>query len=125
MKGGRHHRTPSELAIVLVSVVGIIIGFILPVFIFFLFILESTTVIWIVNQPERIMLSVTLKPMVSFPIGFIGEFSILRRSLCPLGYLMVTTAALSGTKLFSLGHCSLELLYYLLQHKYWVLHLGV
>ena len=41
-----------------------------------------------------------------------------------LWYITATSAAISSIKLFSLGYCSLDILYFSLQRKYWVLYLG-
>ena len=50
-------------------------------------------------------------------------FSILRRSLHMLWYITATSAAISSIKLFSLGYCSLGIIYFSLQQMYWVLYL--
>ena len=63
--------------------------------------------------------------MVIFSIGFFGYFFTLRKSLCRLGYLTVLSTTLSRKRIFILGGCILKILYFHLQHKYWVLYLGV
>ena len=86
---------------------------------------EALTVISLVDHPAQTMLSMTLTPMVSFSIGFLGYLSILRISLCPLGCLTALSVGLSSTKFLSFFYCSLDIIYFSLQRKYWVLYLGV
>ena len=85
------------------------------------------TVLGVVNQTARIMLSVTLTPMLIIYLGFIGSFSILRRSLHPIGYLAPSAGTLSSTftRLLSIIDCNLKLFYFSLQLKRWFLYLGV
>ena len=125
VKVGKHHRIPSRLASILISVIGFIIVFILPVLIFFLFILEAATLLWLVNYPAWSMFSVTFTAMVSISLLFLIEFSIFRRIICTIGNLSAPAAALSKNNLFCLGSClcSLEFLYLGLQLKHWVFYL--
>ena len=123
MKGDENNRIPSGLVVILVLVVRVIIGVVLLFLVLFPLLLETTTVLRLVNRPAWIMLSVNLTPMVSISIGFLGEFIILGMSLFPLGYCMAPDPTLSSTStiLPSISNCILEILYFSLQQKHCVL----
>ena len=63
---GKHHRIIAGISVLLISVVRVIIGFLLSIFVFFLFLLGAATVFWLVNHPDQIMFSLTFIPMVIF-----------------------------------------------------------
>ena len=86
--------------------------------------IESAAAVMFENHPARIVIPVTLPLMVSFYILLLVEFSILMRSINTLGNIMDTDAILSNEKWFIIGDGSLEILYFIFQHKYCVLYPG-
>ena len=124
-KGGKHHRIAAGISVTLILVVGFIIGFINHFIIFFMFLCKAAIVLRIVNNTVWILIYVNITTMISFSIGLIGEFHILRMIIHPLGYLTAPTDTLYITKILSLGDCRLELFYFSLKRKYQVLYLGV
>ena len=90
-----------------------------------MFLCKAAIVLRIVNNTVWILIYVNITTMISFSIGLIGEFHILRMIIHPLGYLTAPTDALYITKILSLGDCRLEVFYLSLKRKYWVLYLGV
>ena len=125
MKSGKHQIIPSGISAILIYIVGIIIRFLLHIFLLFMFIIEAAEIFWLVNFPAQSILSVTFKKMVSFSIGLLVEFSILKRIIKPIGNIKAPDATLSRTKKSCHYACSLELLYFRLQRKYCVFYLGV
>ena len=127
MNSGKRPIIPSGISVILIYLVGVIIGFLLPILIFFLFLLDHATIFWIVYYPARSMIYANLTAMVSFSIWFLVEFSIIMRSIHPIGDLMSPAVDLYGNSIFCLGECfcSLEFLYLSLKCKYWVFYLGV
>ena len=53
---GQHHKSPSRLDIILIYIIGFIIRFLLPMFFLFVFLLEATTGLFLVNYPSRRMI---------------------------------------------------------------------
>ena len=86
----------------MIYVAGVIISFIVPIFIFFMFILEAETIFWLVNYTKRSILYLTSTAMVSFFISFLVEVSIIRRSLYPIGNLAAPITALFHSNIFFL-----------------------
>ena len=119
-KSINYHIILSGIAVIMISVVGVIIGILLPIFIFFLFHLGDATLLCFVNYLARSMLSVKFTPMVIFPWESLQTFPSLGRVLIQLRISRLLPPPFPGPKYFVLVDSALSSSIFSLQRKYLV-----